>query len=248
MKISVVMIVLNEEKNIAPALDSVKWADERIVVDGGSTDKTIEIAKHKGASVFSNSFLDFATQKNCALKQASCEWVFFLDADERCDEALQHEIIELAKKGARHHGYFIKRRNFFLSKELRFGNHANDYQMRFFKREGARFQNRVHEIVKLEGPSNRLKSGAILHYTKSTLSDYFRRFEQYTDLEAQSLIQSGQRITRWDCIWKPPGRFLYFYLLKGGCLDGFHGFAYHLLSFFYYFVKLLKARERQNGI
>ena len=248
MKISAVLIVFNEEKNIGSAMDSVKWADECVVVDGGSSDKTVEIAKKNGAKTFSNPFRDFASQKNFALKQATDEWIFFLDADERCDDVLRDEILKIKKEGAEHSGYFVKRRNFFLGKELRHGNHAGDYQMRFFKREGTEFKNCVHETVTLNGSSAKIEKGTILHYTKSTVNEYLNRFEQYTDLEAQFLVSVGKSVTRWDCIWKPPARFFYFYVLQGGFLDGFHGFVYHLLSFFYYFVKLLKTRERQGRI
>ncbi len=244
--ISVVIIAKNEEGRLADCLQSARWADEIVVVDSGSTDKTAEIAARYGAKVLHRPFDDFASQKNFAVSQAGCPWVFSLDADERIPEALAQELRGIAQREDGKAGYYLHRDNWFFGRCLKHAGQEADHQMRFFRRDKARFRNSVHEVVDIDGPTGEL-AGRLTHHSCRDLNDYFRKFNHYTQLEAEQMKQRGVAFRASDMLLKPPLRFAYTYVLKGGFLDGYQGFLFHLFSAFYVLVKYAKLREITRG-
>ncbi len=247
MTLTAAILSRNEENKLLKAIQSVKWADEILLVDSGSTDGTIALAEREGARIFKREFKDFSDLRNFALKQMRTDWIFFIDADERCDILLKDAILSIAKRPNDISAYAVRRRNVFLGKELRFGGQGHDYQIRLFRNGRAYYEQPVHEIPVVNGKVDKIVKGSLIHETKSNINEYLARLISYTDLEAALLTNQNGRISRVACMWKPFARFVYFYVLKLGFLDGFHGFVFHLFSSYYYLIKLLKSREIAGG-
>jgi len=254
-KLSVIIITYNEEENIRDCLESVRWADEIIVVDAFSTDRTVEICREYTDKIFLRKWRNFSDQKNFALSKATHEWVLSIDADERVSPWLQQEIqsaISPAKAGFRFTqqslqsaitGYYIPRKNYFLGKWIKHCGWWPDYQPRLFKRTRAIFPARmVHERVKITGKCGRLR-GWLEHYTYRTLSEYIRKLERFTTLLAQQMANRGQKVHWYHLVLRPPGKFLETYILKRGILDGKRGLMVCCLSAVYTFMKYAKLWE-----
>lgn len=241
-ELSVIIITRNEEERIARCLKSVEWADEIIVVDAYSEDRTQEIARQCGARVILNHFISFSHQKNFALSQAAHDWILSLDADEVVTDELGNEIrVKLADP--KEEGYYLRRRNWFLGQELR--HQDEEWHLRLFRRYGAWFAGRVHEkVMLLDGVFASSLCSPFLHYSSPTLKDYFGKFKQYTDLEVREMLERGQRASLLDVWVKPFGRFFYTCIIQRGFLDGPKGVLFHLLSAYYYHVKQKKLRRR----
>lgn len=245
-KISVLVIALNEEKNIRDCLGSVSWADEIIVVDSGSTDATKSIAAEFTDKVVQNRFRDFSSQKNFALSLASGEWVFFLDADERVSTGLKKKILSVVAGGGDNSAYLIKRDTFIFGRLMKNGGHDRDYQMRFFLRAGAEFFQPVHEkLVPGEGNIGRIEE-PLIHYSTPDLTDYLTKMNLYTGLEAEFKVEKGLPVGFLELTFKPVLRFVQRYFFQLGFRDGYEGFLYYLLSAFYDFVKYAKCIELRN--
>ncbi|MFQ5793011.1 MAG: glycosyltransferase family 2 protein, partial [Acidobacteriota bacterium] len=192
-KISAVLIALNEERRIGPALASVSWADEILVVDGGSTDRTRELSRGEGARVIEREFTGFVDQKNFAIEQAGNDWVFSLDADERVSPALAEEIQTLRRSGFPAAGYRASRVAFYLGRFIRSTEWYPDWQLRLFDRRRGRWQGKyVHESVEVEGPVEQL-AGEIFHYPYQSLSHHLERMNRYAALAARQMGETGQK-------------------------------------------------------
>ena len=241
-QVSVVIITKDEQANIGPCLESARWADEIIVVDSHSADDTAKIAEKYGAKVLLRRFTNFADQKNFAIAQATKPWIFSLDADERISEDLKSEIRECIAKQDALDGYYVFRNNYVFGRCLRHGGQGRDKQMRLFRAGKARFRNVVHEEVDIEGSMEILKQ-RLDHYSYVTLNDYLDKFTQYTDLEVVRMREKGVRFSWMRLFLVPEVRFIHTYVLKGGFLDGYEGYLFHLLSAVYAFVKYAKLRE-----
>lgn len=242
-RLSATVIAQNEAARIGACLDSLGWVDEVVVVDGGSADGTREISRARGARVLENPWPGYAAQKNFALDHASHPWVLSLDADERVTEGLRREIEDLLGRGPECAGYYVPRRNIFWGRRLRGRAFWPDYQMRLFRREAGRFNERgVHESVEIRGRTGFLR-GALEHRSYDDLGDYLRRLERYSRLAAEDLRRRGVR-PRWDQLWlRPPARFLRDYLLLGGFVDGVDGLIVSALDAIYVFAKYARLRE-----
>ncbi len=191
-KISVIIITKDEEKNISDCLKSVEWADEIIIVDSESSDKTIELAKKFTEKIFIRKWEGYVPQKKYALGLASNDWVLSLDADERITEALKNEILNLSPDNVS--GYRIRRKNFLLKKEITSCGWEKDYQLRLFKKDKTSFSDRlVHEKFIVEGEVKTL-SNPMLHYTFSSFTDYLNKINYYTSLKAQELFKRKKRL------------------------------------------------------
>ncbi len=246
--LSVFIITLNEEQNIRPCLESVAWADEIVVVDSGSRDRTLEICREFHCRIFEQAWLGYGAQKNFALGKCSHEWVLSLDADERLSTELQSEIQEVLQTTRTHEGYYITRQNFFLGRWIKYGGWYPDYLVRLFKRAAGRFNERkVHECVQLEGSSGRLKN-PIQHYTYNNLSDYFKRMERYSTLAAQQMAEEGYKAGGIDLLTHPLATFFKMYVLKQGFRDGYYGLLLAGLYTAYTFAKYAKLRELQSSL
>ena len=267
MKLSVVLITHNEERNLGRTLESVKplVADGRgeiIVVDSGSTDRTVEISEIYGAKVFLEEWKGFAAQKNSALDKASGDWIFSLDADEEVEPTLAEEIGHYILGRAREStqdgvpnrtialiattitGLWIPRKNHFLGRWIKHGGYWPDRKLRLFRRGAARFENRlVHEDVKLEGQAHEL-NGALLHHSYPTVSDYIEHMNRYSTLGAEMVVAKGPvHFTAINLTLRPLATFIYNYLLRLGFLDGKPGFLLHVNHSIYVAWKYAKAWE-----
>ena len=238
-KLTVILITLDEEKNLARCLESVKWADEIVVVDTYSQDRTKEIAGKYTDKMFDLKWPGFGPAKQFALEKAGGEWVLSVDADEVVSETLQTEIKQVLK--ADHSdGYYVPRLSFFLGKWIRHGGWYPDYVLRLFRRQKARFTDSlVHEEVILNGKAGYLKAD-LLHYTVPDLERYLVKMTRCTSHSAQELFQKGRRAGLAGILFRPPAVFLKMYFWKLAFLDGFQGFLLAIFSSFHVLAKYSK--------
>jgi glycosyltransferase involved in cell wall biosynthesis len=245
-KISVAIITKNEEKNIRACLESVRWTDEIVVVDGGSADRTKEICREFQAQVFEEAWKGFARQKNSAIEKTCNEWVLSLDADERISPELQKEIQDRLAADPRVDGFYIARKNFFAGRWIRYCGWYPDYNLRLFRKSRGRFEERtVHEKVKIRGRTEKFKT-PLIHRTYRSLSDFLQRMDRYSTLAAQEMQQEGKKVRQSDLLFRPPFTFLQMYVLRTGFLEGYMGFLLSTLYSFYTFTKYTKLREMQR--
>lgn len=254
MILSVVIITHNEEANIARTLASVQpliaeGKGEIIIVDSGSTDRTIEIAKSFGAKVFIEDWKGYAAQKNSALDKATGNWILSLDADEEVEPDLTTGISAAIAAQKPLRGYWIPRKNFFLGRFIQHGGFWPDPKLRLFQRGAGRFEDRaVHEDVRLQGETARLP-GALVHHSYPTLADYIDHVNRYSSLGAEMLTAKGYRgFSLFNIALRPSATFLYNYFFRLGFLDGREGLLLHLYHAAYVSWKYAKAWElsRQN--
>lgn len=242
MKISATIITLNEERNIARAMESLRCVDEIVVMDSGSTDRTAEIAAKLGARVIESPWPGYAKQKNLAAEQASHEWILSLDADESLSEALEAEIWQLKKTGPRFDAYTMPRMAQYLGRWIRHSGWYPDRKVRLYRRDKAAWEGAfVHESVQVSGRVGHLESN-LLHFTCSSLSEHLRTMDRYTTLAAEQLLATGGKPTWPRLIFVPPWTFLRTYVLKLGFLDGAEGLAIASMAAFYNYLKFAKAR------
>lgn len=240
---SVCIITCNEESNIAGCLDSLEdLPDEVIVLDGGSQDRTCEIARLKGAIVHHHPFDCFGAQKQRAVDLAGNDWIFFLDADERMTPTLCHEISGLLTRPdllTQHAAYRICRTNYFRSRPIRHGGWENDFLVRFFDRKKTSFDGKiVHEEAIVSGSIGTLK-GTFDHFTVRTLDEFIRKNLLYAGMKARTKRPIGPIFRIVLMVLSPPAVFFRMYVLKLGFLDGLEGFILASLYGFFSFVKAL---------
>ncbi len=249
VKLSVVIITLNEEANIGQTLESVRplvadGAGEIIVVDSGSTDRTRQIAESMGAKVSVEPWKGYAAQKNSAIEKASGEWVLSLDADESVEPQLAEEIRATLRAGTDLHGFWIPRRNHFLGRWIRHGGFWPDPKLRLFRRGSGRFEERaVHETLHVNGATARLRN-ALIHRSYSTITDYIDHMNRYSSLGAEVAVTEGHRgFNLWNIVVRPWATFVYNYFFRLGFLDGREGLLLHLYHAAYVSWKYAKAWE-----
>ena len=269
MQLSVVIITFNEEANIGRTLQSVQplVADgkgEIIVVDSGSTDRTVEIATAHGAKVFVEEWKGYAAQKHSAIEKASGNWILSLDADEELDPELLRELTGqnpgsrssprewcLTMGGSKEAlagspvGFHIRRKNYFLGRWIRHGGFWPDPKLRLFRRGAGTFENRaVHEDVQVNGPTLAVPSGALIHHSYPTLSDYIDHMNRYSSLGAEMVVAKGNvRFSFTNIVLRPLVTFIYNYFFRLGFLDGREGLLLHLYHAVYVSWKYAKVWE-----
>ena len=250
MRLSMIVLTRNEERNIEDCLASLSWADEMLVADSGSTDRTVTLAEKCGARVFTHPFTDFASQRNFAMEQAKGDWILFIDADERVTPELAEEMrcvthgnlqgltlnsqdptSEVGKVA-----YAIPRRNYFFGKRLCFGDSREDAPIRLFPRQHVTWTQPVHEMIVTDLPVRKLKN-PLLHYSTRDLTHYQQKVRDYVPLELETMKTKGAQPSLLKAIFLPPARFLQLYFFKLGILDGMAGFQYAILSAYYTFEK-----------
>jgi len=244
-KLSVMILARNEERNIVDCLNSVRWAAERLVVDSGSTDRTVELARSAGATVLQLPWMGYGETKNKALDKTTGEWILWLDADERVTDALAEEIQGcLGAERIYDDAYSVPRRAFFLGRWIRHAGWYPGYVVRLFRKGAARFTvTRVHEGLAVEGSVGWLRND-LIHLTDPDLGHYFDKFNRYTSLAAQDLVSSGTKFRVWQLLVRPLFSFFKMYVLRQGWRDGIHGFVLCALSACYVFVKYAKLWEQ----
>lgn len=252
MKISAVIIAFNEEKNIAQAVESVAWADEILVVDSESIDKTRQIAESLGAKVLIQNWLGFAGQKQFAVDNAANNWVFSLDADERVSDELKNEILQLKNLSENElaDGYKIPRLSFYMNRPIRHSTWYPDWQLRFYNRRKGKWKDvLVHESVKLiDGATIKKLRGDILHFSMENAAHHNRKLtEIYAPLAAEQMYLQGKQTTPIKIVFAASAAFFQNYILKGGFLDGFPGFCIARFASHYTFLKYLLLWELQQG-
>jgi len=245
-KLSVTIVTYNEARNIRHTLESVKWVDEIIVVDSGSADETVRICEEYRAKVFQQGRIGVAKVKNYAIEKATGEWILSLDADEPIESALAEEIREIISLPSSFDGYRIPRRTFFLGKEVKHGGWYPDYNLRLFRKEKGRFEERaVHESIKVQGTVGVTKH-AIEHYAYPDISIFLAKMNTYSSLAVNVMAKKGVGFyqTSWmNIVFRPIFTFVYKYFFRLGFLDGKHGLIINLLHSYYVFAKYAKAWE-----
>jgi glycosyltransferase involved in cell wall biosynthesis len=246
--LSVTIITLNEAEHIAPAIDSASWADEIVVVDSGSTDGTVDLARAKGASVSTRAWSGYVDQKNYAAGLARNDWIFSLDADERIPAPLATEIRTLLASEPALRGFRVPRVTFHLGRWMRTTDFYPDFQTRLYDRRNARWRGRhVHESVAVDGPVGQLKN-ELQHYSFRDLRDQLERINQYSTLAARQMHEAGRRASAFDLIAHPPAAFLRNYVLRRGFLDGMAGLTLSAVNAYSVFLKFAKLWEMQLPI
>jgi glycosyltransferase involved in cell wall biosynthesis len=272
MQLSVVIITYNEEANIGRTLASVQplVADgkgEIIVVDSGSTDRTVEVAKAYGAKVFVEEWKGYAPQKNSAIDKAAGDWILSLDADEEVDSELNEELTgargdnlprtagewclimqqsgDLQDLKGAPVAFLVRRKNYFLGRWIRRGGFWPDSKLRLFRRATGRFEDRaVHEDVRVQGPTKLIPQGALIHHSYPTLSDYIEHMNRYSSLGAEMVVAKGKvRFSFIHIVLRPLSTFVYNYFFRLGFLDGCEGLLLHLYHAVYVSWKYAKAWE-----
>jgi len=246
-RLSVTVIALNQEAHISECLASVSFADEIVVVDTGSTDRTVELARTYTDRVLQADWQGFGRTKNYALDQARGEWVFSLDTDERVPPALQAEILAVVAADGTLNGYRVPRKNYFCGRWIRHLGWYPDYTLRLFRRDRGRFRDReVHEEVVVDGPVGTFQT-PLEHYSYRTVSEYVTRMDRYARLAAQELAKAGRRPYPGELFVRPFFSFLYLYFIKRGFLEGTPGYTLAVLMSMYKFLKYYYLRELSRG-
>jgi glycosyltransferase involved in cell wall biosynthesis len=246
-RLSVTVIAWNEEARLRDCLESVSWADEIIVIDAESTDKTAQLAREFTDKVWVRPWPGFAIQKNFALEQATGDWILSLDADERVSPELRERIRRILMTDGPADGYSIPRKNFFWGAWVRHGGLYPDYQLRFFRHGAGRFvESVVHESVAVQGHVEALAE-PLFHHSYRGLEDFVARSNRYSSLAADELTRGGHR-PRWaDLTLRPFARFFSMYVVKMGFLDGWRGFVLAVLYGNYVFLRMAKAWESRGA-
>lgn len=246
-RISAVVIALDEGRNIAACLESLRWADEIVVVDSGSSDGTPEIARRYTDKVFDVPWKGFGPQKQAAVELAGNDVVFNVDCDERVTPELAEEIGKVLSGPGMAAAYTVPRRTFLGGKEIRHCGWYPDRTTRLFDRTRARFSPElVHERVEVSGETAPLK-GHLLHYSFSGIGDMIPKINRYSDLSARQMFERGRRCGIPDLIFRPAFAFLRTYLLRLGFLDGVEGVVISATTSWLAFAKYAKLRELERS-
>lgn len=245
--LSVVIITKNEAANLERCFASLPKGAELIVVDSGSDDETVSIARAAGARVETRAFADFATQKNYAMSLATRGWLLSLDADEALAPDLCQDILRLvASPKPSSTIYRLRRQLIYMGKALRFGK-TIDFPARLCRRGSSHFAGQIHEKLLGAETAPILSSAAIAHYSYMDLEDYFRRFNSYTSTMAKRHFQAGKRVHWLPLVCRPWLEFVGRYILRLGFLDGYAGYNYAINSSLYAFTKYAKLYELQQS-
>ncbi|UCF77678.1 MAG: glycosyltransferase family 2 protein [Candidatus Eiseniibacteriota bacterium] len=239
-KLTVIIPTFNEEGNVRECLESVSWAHEIIVVDSFSSDSTVAICREHGATVLKHEYRNSAAQKNWVLPRASNAWVLIVDADERVTEPLRREILKLLEGGPECDGYWVRRRNRFFGRDIRFCGWQRDKVLRFFNRHKGKYEEKhVHAEVCIEGRVGALKNH-LVHDSYESFSAYLRKLDRYTDWGARDAAEEGRPHVLARLVFRPPARFVRMYFLQLGFLDGLEGFILCWLAAVSVFLKYAK--------
>jgi glycosyltransferase involved in cell wall biosynthesis len=248
VKLTVTVITRNEAANIEGALDSVKWADEIVVVDSHSVDDTVAIAERHHARVSVHAWEGYSAQRNYAAEIASNDWILAIDADERVPAALAAEIQRIMREGSSLGGYRMPRVSYYLGRWIHGTDWYPDYQLRLYNRRIGRFNGkRVHESVELTTGRPGTLEHDLQHYPYRDISDHVISIDHYTTLAAEEWFAEGRRTNSFEVALHPPAAFLRNYVVRRGFLDGTPGFLISILNSYYVFLKVLKLWELQRG-
>lgn len=243
--LTVTVITRNEAANIEACLASVAWADERLVIDCGSTDETVALAQRAGARVIVRPWPGYGEQKNFAAAEAQHDWILSLDADERVTKELADEIRQVLQHPSAP-GYRVPRVTWHLGRWFRTTDWYPDLQLRLYDRRRGRWKTRrVHESVEADGTAGRL-AAELQHYAYRDIAHHLETMNRYTTLAAQDMFEAGRRAGAFDLLAHPAAAFLRNYFLKGGVTDGVPGLIVSSMNAGYVFLKFAKLRELER--
>ena len=242
-RLSVTVITFNEEKNIRDCLMSVKWADEIVVIDSGSSDKTVEICRDFTDKIFFHPWTGMKEQKQHAVDKASHQWIFSIDADERLTDAIKDFILQELNNPS-YDGYRFPRQNYFLGKWMKHGGWYPDMVLRFFNRDKGYFGGiNPHDKVIIESGKVRTINRPIIHNSYSSISQYLTKQNLYSSVSAAERVKAGKRVMPFLIPIKTVWKFLETYFIKLGLMDGFHGFVAAMGAAYSTFLKYVKIWE-----
>ena len=242
MKISATIITYNEERNLPRAMESLRCCDEILVVDSGSTDRTVELAERYGARVLEANWRGYAGQKNYASDQAQYDWVLSLDADEALSEDLEGEIWQLKKNGPRYDAYTMPRLAQYLGKWILYSGWYPDRKIRLFdRRKSTWVGDYVHESVRVNGTLGDLR-GNLLHYTCESLSEHLKTMDRYTTLAAEEIVARKKPVGVRHLLLEPVWAFFRTLVVQQGFRDGLEGLTIAYMAALYIYLKYAKAR------
>lgn len=237
VKITALAITLNEAHNIEAYIESLWFADEIVIVDSFSTDKTVSLASKYGkVTVFQRVFDNFSAQKNFAISKAKNDWVTFFDLDEEITAALANEIVETLKNPTAA-AYSVKRDFYFMGKRIKYSGLQNDFTVRFFNKNHCRYNtNLVHETLEVDGKTEILKN-SLPHHTYKSFDDYTSKMHKYSALQAEMLFAKGKKPNYYHFLFRPFYRFWNQFIFRLGILDGKEGFVLAYVSAFSVFKR-----------
>ena len=246
LKLSAVILTKNEENKISRCLDTIRWADEIVVVDGFSTDATVDICKKYGSKVIQHRFEgDFGQERNIGIDASSGDWILQLDADEVVTEGLKDKILEVLEGKGKFVAYKFLRKNIFLGHFMRYGGWYH-YSLHFFKKGFARYKGKVHHDLIVEGKIGVLNA-EIEHYPFRDLSQFVARHNRYTKYESKEIAdlkgKLSEKVIRYNIMIKPVKLFWKFYVKKKGFREGMYGFIFSVLFAWAHFIKWAKYWE-----
>jgi glycosyltransferase involved in cell wall biosynthesis len=241
--VSVIVTTFNEEENVVECLESLLWADEILLVDSISTDRTLELAQNYPVKILQREYYGSAAQKNWALDRVEHDWVLIVDADERVPEPLAREILQVLCDPPGVNGFAIRRQNVFIDRVIRHSGWSTDKVIRLFRRDRGRYPDRrVHADLIISGPTPILKH-AFIHYTFRSFDQYFDKFLNYAQWGAAQALREGRRAGLLEVAGRPAWRFFRMYFLQLGFLDGRHGLVLCTLQAFGVFLKYARLWE-----
>ena len=249
-KVSVYMITYNNEETVERALRSVTWANEIVIVDSFSDDRTVEIGRKFTDKFFQRKWPGHRDQYQYAADLTTHEWIMFVDADEEVSPELADEIRKvLQQKAEGADGFFVYRRTFYLGRWIRYGGWYPDGEIRLYRRGKGRWEGGLHARVVVNGKVQPLK-GLYHHYTYRNISDQIQTIDKYSRIAAEDMIKQGEKFSLFKLLFHPPFRFIKEYFFKSGFRDGLPGLVIVMSTMYYVFIKYAKLWEltrRQKG-
>ena len=247
--VTAIILARNEEQHIEECIKSIQCANEILVIDDGSTDQTVSLAEQLSAKVIHHALNgDWAQQRRFGISQSSCEWILFIDSDERISSELNDEIRQVVQRREKK-AYWLSRHNIFRHNSATHGSMLPDKVLRLMPKEGATVEGFVHETFISPFPQETLK-GKLFHYTYDNWTQYFNKFNKYTSVAAEKYYEQGKYCSFWkDIILRPQWAFFKIYILQKGFLDGKIGFILSLYHYMYTVTKYVKLYylNKSNG-
>jgi len=250
MKITGIVITKNEEKNITSCFESINFLDEIMIVDSGSTDNTIELAKKFTGKIYTPQIENVTQKRKYSLEKSSNDWIIFIDADERISPELKNEIVYLQNASGENSlsGYYINRKNYYFGKWVRHCGIYPDYHIRLFNRKNSEITDRiVHEGIIVNGRTAWL-NGHILHYTVDDMSHMIRKIDYYSTMQSIEYFGKKKKVSKTMLVGKAISAFLRVYISRGGFKDGFRGFLVSLSDSLVNFLTNLKLLKLYSKI
>ena len=247
-KITAIIPTLNEETHIDEAIKSVSFADEIIVIDSYSTDKTLEIAEKHNVKIIKREFDDFSSQKNFAIQQAKHTWIYILDADERVTPAVEKEILVAVNNPKDKVGFFVRRSFYFAGRNINYGGCQRDKVVRLFLKEHCCYKGVVHETISTDGKLGFFKN-KIEHYSYKSYDHYISKMNHYGALRGKQYFDEGKKVNIFfHILIKPQARFVIHYFIRLGFLDGFPGFIFAKAQAYGVYVRYVKLWLLNKGV